>query len=232
MSFERDQAPEQTQETNPEPQGSTFELKVGDRTYTSPEDVEKKIVNADSHISKVEAEAAELRQKLEETQKELEKQKALEEALASRGESEEATTESEPVDVQQLVASEIDKREALRVQEATFEKTRSELIDRFGEEGIDQKVAKRLEEVDAGISVTEAFEWAKDPQKSKLLLKVLGEAPQPTASFGSTQPTNPNRKTASEAQESLQGLLEGKVKTKADIESLYRTVARDMGIKV
>jgi len=65
-------------------------LIVGERAFATMEDVKTKISNADSHISNIEAENAQLRVQLDEANEKVATSQSLEEVLNSQGEKQEA----------------------------------------------------------------------------------------------------------------------------------------------
>lgn len=178
MSFVQDQNGQEASVETTQTETPKTSFTVGDRTYDE-DSAAKKITNADSHISTLEAELAQERQRIAELEERAAKADELEKAL--KGNKEEETTKSEPLDVDRLIEEKLAVKEQQRVAESTFQSTSQALVDQFGAANVDSVVAEKMAAV--GKTLDDAMRMAADPSDAKVLMALLGSGttkPQPT----------------------------------------------------
>lgn len=170
-------------------------LEIGGRKYTR-EELEKKVLNADDHISKIEQENETLRQKAERG----ERIDDLLDTLKQKGGGEQDSTKEQqvtdtqnanpnltPEQVEELVNKQIAEREASAQAQANFNKVTEEVTNRFGGE-VDQVISKVAE--DNGFTMEEAKQFAQRHPQAFLKLvppKPEGSTPSPTEGNTNTQ---------------------------------------------
>lgn len=237
MSFVQDhkeQTPstETTQEQAPQEQAKPTFV-VGDRTYDE-EAAAKKIANADSHISTLEAELAQERARAAELEKEAAKAQELEKALQRK--SEEATTKSEPVDVEKIIEEKFAVKEQQRVAEDTFKATSQALVDQFGAENVDSVVSEKMQAV--GKTLEDAMQMAANPSDAKVLMALLGSGdPKPKPTFGGISGAHQGYSTtqATQSNDSIDAIWkskhEGKPLKKEACRDVLDGIAQEMGFK-
>jgi len=176
------------QSVNTEQTADQLTFKVGEREY-SQEDAVKKIANADEHISKIQAENQELRDKQAALEAQVAQSTKIEEALAklsTQQQSQESLTipQTDGMSEEQIGAiaentlksyleAENTKKaeaEAISVAEKTFKETLASLQVQFGDKVDDQMKAYSQE---SGIPYDTLVKTAQDPSGSKLLLSAL-----------------------------------------------------------
>lgn len=187
-SFNTDQSVNQEQQTDQ----STF--KVGDRDYDA-DSAAKKISAADQHIAKIEQENKEFREKMAALEAQVQQSTKLDEALqklqskadTTEGRQEEVTTSFDPEKLSEAAEAAAlralqqqeelkQAQEAKALQEATFNETQSKLVALYGND-VDTAIKEK-----AGISLDTALRMAKDPEQSKVLLKIMEVDSKPTLS--------------------------------------------------
>jgi hypothetical protein len=221
-SFNTDQSVNQEQQTDQ----STF--KVGDRDYDA-DSAAKKISAADQHIAKIEQENKEFREKMAALEAQVQQSTKLDEALQKLQskadvpevplrevtpslDAEKLSEAARQAALEALQAQQEEQKaqEALSLQESTFNATQAKLVALYGND-IDTAIQEK-----AGISLDTALQMAKDPEQSKVLLKIMEVESKPTLSpQGDINTASLN----SHKKESIFG--DGPVTT-ASIEAAYR----------
>jgi len=241
MSFVQDQK-EQTPSTETEPevqaqqevqQESKPSFVIGDRTYDE-EAAAKKITNADNHISTLEAELAQERNRIKELEEKAAKVAEFEKALQRK--SEEATTKSEPVDVEKIIEEKLAVKEQQRVAEDTFKATSQALVDQFGAENVDSVVSEKMASV--GKTLDDAMQMASNPSDAKVLMALLGSGdPKPKPTFGGTSGAHQGYSStqATQSNDAIDAIWkskhEGKPLKKDACRDTLDSLAREMGFK-
>lgn len=193
MSFTNpDQGDEQTTDQ--------LTFKVGDREY-DVNAAATKIENADNHISKLESENAEFRERMASLEAKLEQSMKIEEALETMKATKEQGAENVQLEqnttglseeqiaaiTQKKMEEYLAGKEARQAQEAaqslaerTYKETAETLVNIYGDK-VDDAVNKKAQEL--GVPASELFNMAKSPVTAKLLLETM------TPKSGSTDRT-------------------------------------------
>lgn len=149
-------------------------FKIGDREYT-PEDIQTKVTNQDSHIAKLEAENAEYRKKIDEYMDTL-KTLQDESTTSKPTEGQSDTPTISPEEVAKVVQRQLEAHSSRTQQKSNLNKVDSALKDRFGgaEGGREAFLAKaqelnmepkRLMELSAE-SPDAVLSWFEKPQQT------------------------------------------------------------------
>lgn len=130
-------------------------LKVGDRVFKAEEEVVTKIVNQDEHISRIEQENAELRERLEAAAELEALKRKSNESSAQAG-----STEISKDEIREIVSSLVQETEAQRQARLNLLACNDKSVEVFGsEEAAKAAVAKRAAEL--GLSATDIKDMAE-----------------------------------------------------------------------
>jgi hypothetical protein len=169
--------------------GGTPTFKIGEREYDQ-DSVVKKIENADQFIEQQKRELEEARQEVARLQSEADKAAKLDEVLdhlkrngsnnqddnTNRSTDEELLNSLRDTIKADREQEEAQRRrdEAERIRKETLAETQRKLVERFGNEGVDEAIVK------SGLTVETAIRMASDPDLSGVLLRtVIGKPQEP-----------------------------------------------------
>lgn len=215
-------------------------FKVGDREY-DVNAAATKIENADNHISKLESENAEFRERMASLEAKLEQSMKIEEALetmkankegsiAENVQPEQNTTGLSEEQIAAITQSKMEEylaaqqmkqqqEQAQSLAEQTYRETAEKLVGIYGDK-VDEAVANKAKEM--GVPASELFNMAKSPASAKLLLDAM------TPKGGSTERTpsagyNTSSLYGGEQEKSFLNQVEGKQLTSSTILDLLNT---------
>ena len=153
-------------------------LKVGDRTFSSQEDLANHIQHAQTHISRLEQENADMRAKMAEfdTLKE-----QVNELLEEVRKPKESTSEGESsmtstIDTEALVGQvkeSLQKEQTKAVQEANFEKAKAAAQEAWGDTYL-QKIAERAKDLDMPLKEVDRLAKQSPKAFSRIILEDSG----------------------------------------------------------
>lgn len=214
-------------------------FKVGDREY-DVNAAATKIENADNHISKLEAENAEFRERMASLEAKLEQSMKIEEALETMKATKEHSAENVQLEqnttglseeqiaaiTQKKMEEYLAGQQAKQAQEAaqslaerTYKETAETLVNIYGDK-VDEAVNKKAKEL--GVPASELFNMAKSPVTAKLLLETM------TPKSGSTDRTplggyNTSSLYGEQQEKSFLNQVEGKQLTSSTILDLLNS---------
>lgn len=171
--------------STPTPDKSSPFLVVGDRAFHTPDDVTKKIVNADEHIGKLEAETAMMRTRLQEMEERISNNRSLNDVLDAVGDKPKEQTTSpnfDPKDLDKLVRESVQNLSAEQVAKNNLASAQAAYASQF--DGDFTQAAKALTEqcAELGMSLKQAEDLARSSPNG--FLKMFGTNPdnQPKSS--------------------------------------------------
>lgn len=149
--------------SNDNPDQGSVKIEVGDKTYDSIDAIRKKIENADSHISQVERENAEFRDKMRDYEAKLEAAKSVEQLLSkleTKGEQPDNTLSEEKI--QELVNSTLTQKQQEDLQKANWKECSDALVSHVGAKTMDEAIPVLKEKADSlGMTLEEVDQMAK-----------------------------------------------------------------------
>lgn len=171
-------------ETNVEQTGNTFQLKAGDRTFNSQDDVTKHIEHAQGHISRLETENADLRNRLQEAESklgEVDNLKEQVEALMKEVQKEQTGEESSQtgtIDVNGLVKAvktELQQEALVSAAKSNFQKSKEAAEAKWGADYL-TKIAERASELQLSVDDIDTMA-KKSPAAFRKIILEEGDKP-------------------------------------------------------